>query len=114
MFEKISTSNSTEISMEMLNGLKFLDMCIKECLRLYPIIPLFGRHLETPIQLDEDTYLPSNTIVLTSPWVVHRNPKIYPEPEKFDPERFSPENVKNMRTCEFMSFSMGSRNCIGE
>ncbi len=113
MFDKMNGSKSTKISMELLNSLTFLDKFIKETLRLYPIIPLFGRDLETPIQLDESTFLPPKTIVMTSPWIIHGNPDIYPEPKKFDPERFSAEKGKTLGPGEYMPFSMGPRNCIG-
>ncbi len=81
-------------------------MCIKQCLRLYPLIPIFGRELESPIQIYENIYLPPNTMVFTSPLIVHRNPNIYPEPEKFDPKRFSSEQVKNIEPCAYFPFSI--------
>lgn len=114
MFDKMFESNTNGIPLEALNSLTFLDMCVKEGLRLHPVIPAIGRKLESQIQLDENTFLPPDTIVVVSPWVLHRNPKLYPEPEKFNPERFSPENKKNRSLCEYMPFGAGPRNCIGE
>lgn len=89
-------------------------MCIKESLRLYPLIPFFGRELESPIQISKNIFLPRKTIVFTSPLIIHHNPKIYPEPEKFYPERFLPRKTKQTGICEYMPFSVGIRNCIGK
>lgn len=44
---------------------------------------------------------------------IHNNPDIYPNPEKFDPQRFSKENIARRHTCSFMPFGDGPRNCIG-
>lgn len=44
---------------------------------------------------------------------IHNDPEIYPEPHKFDPERFSPEMVQNRDSVEWLPFGDGPRNCIG-
>lgn len=50
--------------------------------------------------------------VLVSPWYMHRNKEIYPDPEKFDPDRFLAENSKLRGVSDYMPFSLGPRNCI--
>ena len=61
-------------------------MFIKEVVRLYPPVPIFGR---TALEDDswEEYKIPKGTLVITSPYVIHRNPKYWEEPDKFDPER---------------------------
>ncbi|CAH1168151.1 unnamed protein product [Phyllotreta striolata] len=96
-----------------LNELKFLERCIKESLRLYPSVPQVARYLE------EDTLvgghlLPKNTPVHVHIYDVHRNERDWPDPERFDPDRFLPENCAKRHPFAFCPFSAGPRNCIGQ
>lgn len=45
---------------------------------------------------------------------MHRDPKQFPDPEKFDPDRFSPDSIKQRHTYSFIPFSAGPRNCIAQ
>jgi cytochrome P450 family 4 len=58
--------------------------------------------------------LPAGCGVHICPFATHRLPGIYPEPEKFDPERFLPDRVERRHPYAFIPFSAGPRNCIGE
>jgi cytochrome P450 len=51
--------------------------------------------------------------VMMSPWVIHRNPNVWPEPERFDPERFSPSRSAGRPKHAYIPFGAGQRLCIG-
>ncbi|KAJ6644109.1 Cytochrome P450 4C1 [Pseudolycoriella hygida] len=114
--EEINESVSddvTEITGEHLAKLPYLDMVIKESLRLYPPVPFTGRHLFEDLQIG-DYMIPKGTDIWLNYFALHRNTDHWTEPEKFDPERFSPENSIDRQPFAFVPFSGGLRNCIGQ
>ena len=60
------------------------------------------------------TVIPAQSYFNISTFLLHRNAKIWAEPEKFDPERFSPENSAGRHPYAYIPFSAGPRNCIGQ
>lgn len=113
--EIVSVLGATNESPDLknLNELKIMDRFIKESLRLYPSVSFIAR------TLDEDTLvsgylLPRKTIVHIHVFDIHRNPKYWSLPEKFDPDRFLPQNCVNRHPFSYVPFSAGPRNCIGK
>lgn len=105
-------SNDSATTKEISN-LKYLDRVIKEALRLYPSAPGFLRKLSEDIQIDE-YMIPKGCVIALNSFITHRHPDFWPNPEKFDPDRFLPEMSKNRHPYAYIPFSAGPRNCIGQ
>jgi cytochrome P450 len=89
--------------------LELLDATIKESLRLQPVIPMVGRVLQKPTQIGE-WELPKGAIAAPSMYLVHRRADLYPEPARFNPDRFM---TWKPAAWEWVPFGGGLRRCIG-
>ncbi|KAM3968055.1 LOW QUALITY PROTEIN: uncharacterized protein ACR2FA_005074 [Aphomia sociella] len=94
--------------------MKYLERVILESLRLYPPVPIIARKLNRDVKLVTNDYLvPAGATIVIGTFKVHRNPKYYKNPEKFDPDNFLPENTQNRHYYSFIPFSAGPRSCVG-
>jgi cytochrome P450 len=93
--------------------LRFTEMVVAEALRLYPPIYTFSRLAQHAFTLG-GYHLPARTQVLISPYVIHRDPANYPDPERFDPRRMEPEARAARSRYAYVPFGAGSRQCLGE
>jgi len=84
----------------------------KEAMRLYPPVHSISRQVVRPFDL-EGYHLPRGVIVAVSFYVLHRRPDYFPDPGRFDPERFAPQAEKNLPRYAYLPFSIGPRLCIG-
>lgn len=92
-----------------LESLRYLDATIRETLRLNPVVPDVGRLVSRPVRIG-GYELPAGVIVVPSIDLTHRNPQVWPDPEKFRPERFLESRPGPY---EFFPFGGGIRRCIG-
>lgn len=97
-----------------LQEMKYLDRCIKEVLRLYPSVHFISRKLGEDLITHSGYKLAKGSIINLHIYDLHHNPDIYPDPEKFDPDRFLPENSQKRHPFAYLPFSAGPRNCIGK
>jgi cytochrome P450 len=88
-------------------------MVLAESLRLYPPAWAQVRQALNDFQLGE-YFLPQRTTVLMSQWIMHRSPDFFPDPLRFDPERFRPEAKAGRPKFAYFPFGGGARQCIGE
>ncbi|XP_011169811.1 cytochrome P450 4C1 [Solenopsis invicta] len=110
--EEVFGDSDAPASVKQLPQLKYLDRVIKETLRIFPSAPGISRELVEDVQLDDIT-IPKDHSVLVQILLTHRNPEVWPDPLKFDPDRFLPENAKDRSPYAYIPFSAGPRNCIG-
>ncbi|KAI3353377.1 hypothetical protein L3Q82_019910, partial [Scortum barcoo] len=111
--QEVFGTSDRPVNTEDLKKLKYLECVIKEALRLFPSVPFFAR------SIGEDCYIKgfkvpkgANAIIIT--YILHRDPRYFPEPEEFRPERFLPENTVGRPPYAYVPFSAGLRNCIGQ
>jgi cytochrome P450 len=94
-------------------SLPFVERVITESMRLYPPAWLIGRRAIEPFPIGR--YLvPARAILLMSPWVMHRDPRFFSEPQQFRPDRWSPEFKAGLPSFAYFPFGGGPRRCIGE
>lgn len=114
--ETVECMKAEKFTYELLNSMKYLDQVISECLRKWPPALLTDRLCNKEITLIVDgqtvTMKPGQHI-----WIpiygLHMDAKYFPDPEKFDPERYSDENASKIVAGSYVPFGMGPRNCIG-
>lgn len=97
----------------LLDRLVFTRAVIEEALRLYPPVPSLSREA-----IGEDRIagrvIPKGSLVIISPWVLHRHRKLWKEPDMFRPERFLPGRREAIDRYQFLPFGAGPRVCIGQ
>lgn len=96
-----------------LNDMKYLEAVIKEALRLYPSVPIIGRKLYEDRKIG-DYFIPKNTSVLIGIMHMQRSAKLFEDPLSFKPERFETKIQDHKSAYNWIAFSAGSRNCIGQ
>ncbi len=97
---------------EDLNQLTYLVQVINETMRLYPPVWHYGRMNIQEDKIAGYTFEPQSHFRICC-YTIHRNPKYWKNPDEFDPERFSPENVKKQAPGSFIPFGYGPRLCVG-
>ncbi|CAH1100800.1 unnamed protein product [Psylliodes chrysocephalus] len=102
-----------EIDPTGLVKMKYTERVIKETLRLFPPVVMFGRRLTGDINLG-DIILPKGASAGLIPSLLHRDPKYWKDPLTFNPDRFLPEENSKRHPCTYIPFSYGARNCIGK
>jgi cytochrome P450 len=100
-------------SVEDLPKLKYTRMLIAESMRLYPPAWTIGRRVVQSYSI-AGVSLPAGSLVLISPYVMHRDARYFPEPLRFDPERWTPEATASRPRSAYFPFSAGPRSCLGE
>lgn len=103
--------NQEKITFQDLPALTYTRLVVDEALRMYPPVSVFGR-----ITLEQDVIgdqcIPAGARIILSPYITHRHPHFWSEPDKFRPKRFSSGAESHLRFA-YIPFSHGPRQCIG-
>lgn len=103
-----------KLTYDTINSVEYLDNFISETLRMYPPAVRTERRAAHDYKLpDSDLVLPKGTVVTIPVYSIHHDEEYWPEPEKFDPDRFLPENKQKQNPYAWQPFGHGPRNCIG-
>jgi cytochrome P450 len=110
--EVAQVADGGEIGAAEVERLVFTRQVAREAMRLFPPAPVIVR------QAREDTTLgpyaiTKETVIVAPPWFLHRHKKHWDQPSGFEPDRFTPENVKARHRCAYLPFGAGPRTCIG-
>ncbi|XP_047000801.1 cytochrome P450 6k1-like [Schistocerca americana] len=103
-----------QFTYEALVGMKYLDKVVAETMRKYPPAGLIDRKCTRDFQLPGGgPRIEKGMVVVVPVYAIHHDPEYYPEPQRFDPERFSEEQKATRHPYVYMPFGEGPRNCIG-
>ncbi|XP_062551079.1 cytochrome P450 9e2-like [Armigeres subalbatus] len=118
--EIVATQESLQgkpLNYDILQKMKYLDMVLTESMRLRPAIAFLNRLCVQDYELDDGQGLKFTIDKGTTVWIptqgLQMDPKYYPNPNKFDPERFSDKNKTTIDPMTYLPFGVGPRNCIG-
>jgi cytochrome P450 len=100
-------------TLEDLPLLRYSEMVLAESMRLYPPAWAMGRQSIADVELGPYRF-PSGTYFFFSQYIIQRSPEHFPDPLRFDPDRFLPENKSGRPRFAYFPFGAGGRQCIGE
>nr|ATU82874.1 secreted Cytochrome-like protein [Pristhesancus plagipennis] len=112
--DKVLKNYNGEITYQGLQEMPYLEQVIFETMRKYPTLPFLNRLCTKDYQIPEtNLVIDKGTRIIVPVYALHHDPKFYPDPDKFIPERFAPENKSSIPSCAYLPFGEGPRICIG-
>ena len=114
LYDEVRDLALTDIDADRLwEKLEYHKLVVKECLRLYPPLPIYARSLDQDVVIN-NVRVPKGVQVNVINFVIHRHPDYWDNPDEFDPERFTDSRSKGRERGTYLPFSMGPRSCTGE
>ncbi|KAG0752211.1 hypothetical protein G6F57_016409 [Rhizopus arrhizus] len=98
---------------EQINNLKYMHQVLKEVLRKYPPVRVLPKYCKNDCILPGGYKIKGNTPCSIQVYAMHHNKDVYPDPERFDPDRWTPEEEQKRSRFAWLPFSTGPRGCIG-
>nr|CAH7741451.1 unnamed protein product [Callosobruchus chinensis] len=108
-----------QLTYEALSKMKYMDMVVSETLRKWPVNLVVDRECTKPYTIkqvspeEKPVHLDKGSYVCVIVYCLHRDPRYFPNPETFDPDRFSSENIDKIQPYTYLPFGVGPRSCIG-
>jgi cytochrome P450 len=100
-------------TMDDVRDLEYVEWVVDEAMRLYP--PVYTIFREPTVDVELSGYaIPEGTALMLPQWAVHRSPRFWDDPDRFDPERWRPERVRERPRFAYFPFGGGPRHCIGK
>ena len=95
-------------------SIEYVTMVLYESMRMYPPAPVTNRECKETCAVTDELIIEKGVDIEFPIFFIHRNPKYWPNPDKFDPERFNPNNEQSYPTFAYLPFGEGPRQCIGK
>jgi cytochrome P450 family 6 len=112
--KEVLEKHDNNVTYEAITEMTYMDQVLDETLRKYPPAPLVQRICKADYKVPGTNFTwKANTNIKIPIYAIHHDPEIYPNPDVFDPERFTPEEVAKRHPCSFIPFGSGPRLCIG-
>ena len=95
------------------DNIEYVNMLMNEVMRMYPVVTP-SRECKQTCAVTDDLVIEKGTLISVPLFLLHRNPKYWPNPDKFDPERFNPNKEPTYPTYAYLPFGDGPRYCLGK
>ncbi|XP_028142015.1 cytochrome P450 4d8 [Diabrotica virgifera virgifera] len=105
-------NKNRNVTIRDIQEMKYLELALKESLRMYPPVPYVGRKADRDVVYTDGNIIPKGTALIIVIYWANRNPKYFPDPDIYNPSRF--ENTTDTHPYTYIPFSAGPRNCIGQ
>lgn len=121
LYEEITETdkslNGKPLSYDVLQRMQFMDMIVSETLRKWPPGVISNRYCNKNYLYDDGRgtqfVIEKGQVILIPSYCIQRDPRYFPDPDRFDPERFNEANRAQINTSAYIPFGVGPRNCIG-
>jgi cytochrome P450 len=110
--EAVAVYGDRRPAYEDLTRLRYTHMVLEEAMRLYPPVWILPRRALADDEVG-GYHVPAGSEVLICPYTLHRHPRYWPEPDRFNPERFDPDVKSNRPRYAHIPFGAGPRFCVG-